>query len=106
MTYAITAYLTDEQKRRACEATYTPRWKDGKLPRTRDGCRCPMAVALWPDGAESAPTIGHITRRLIDLGQIDETAQHQGLAKDHVGAFVDDWDAGKVADLAEAWGTG
>jgi len=103
MTYAIAAYLTDEQKQRACEAVYVPLKADGRLPRA-NGC-CPLGVALWPDGDDRCPIPITVANRLAWLKQIDpnDDAVFQALI-DGSRQFMDDWDKGRIPDLYAALG--
>lgn len=106
MTFAIAAYLTDEQKQRACAATYTPRTPDGRLLRTADDC-CPLGVALYPNESQAVPLGVNVYFRLQALGQLAGIGDtHEDIERiEHIAAaFYDDWDAGRILDLADALG--
>ena len=102
MTYAIAAYLTDEQKRRACEAVYVPLKADGRLPRT-NGC-CPLGVALWPGESAACPIPISVFDRLVSLDQVIDANRTLTVVIDGAADFMDAWDKGEITDLYAALG--
>ena len=102
MTYAIAAYLTDEQKRRACEAVYVPLKADGRLPRA-NGC-CPLGVALWPGESAACPIPISVFDRLVSLDQVIDTNRTLTVVIDGAADFMDAWDKGEITDLYAALG--
>lgn len=91
-TYAIAEFLTEEQKARALSCTYE-RHREGRLPRPRtENHSCPLGMALYGIGC---PTAWQVRQAIAP----DSTAvEYQAVE------FINDWDDGKIADLAGALG--
>lgn len=95
MTYAIAAYLTDEQKARACAETYTPTGGVLRAP----GCSCPLGIALGYT-TDPEPSAGQVASAL----RFTPRSEAWRAAYDAAAVFISDWDDGRIADLAAALG--
>lgn len=98
--YAIADFLTDDEKRAACDAVYAPTGHDRwPTPRTRNGC-CPLGVAIGASTGcvEGAPRPTAIAVALLGFGRAG--------ASFAAGTFTSSWDAGRIppADLPIAFG--
>jgi hypothetical protein len=99
--YEIARYLSDEAKRVAVARDYAPISPDDTQPRPR--CReskCPLGVALLAMGKDTdygycppAPDEAEVAE-MLDDDTVWEPAR----------LFIDDWDLGRITDLAAALG--
>jgi hypothetical protein len=96
LMYEIAKYLTDEQKRRACEAEYRSISMYSLRRRDGNGC-CPMGLATG--GIAGAPVAYSVADAITNYSSpawpLIESAARQ---------FIYDWDDGKITDLYEALG--
>jgi hypothetical protein len=97
--YEIARYLSDEAKRAAVARSYAPTRERRPLdpyvsPRCASGM-CPMGVAMLTFAVRLAPTPSahHLAAALGDLSA-------WGAAE----TFMNDWDQGRITDLAAALG--
>jgi hypothetical protein len=97
--YEIAKFLTDEAKRAAVARSYTPIRNRSRLdpyvcPRCASGM-CPIGVALLEMTGTLSPTPGpHFAAYLLGEPGVWYA----------VDRFMEDWDMGRIADLAAAWG--
>lgn len=109
--YGIADYLTPEQRRAIAAARYTNVGRTYKQRLTAEGC-CPLGVLDLPyivsPSAPDGETVALALLRTVDLGDrvaMDEDAWLARVTR-LAQAFIDDWDAGRIAprQLADALG--
>jgi hypothetical protein len=102
--YRVASLLPEHARRAAVEAEY--RWYRsehfvGGVKRARGGC-CPLGVALQTldPSAAGCPPPNEFARAAVDLGLCDP--REGTYASDVAGEFIDDFDCGRITDLAAA----
>ena len=107
MAYLIADYIPMERRRAAARATYLPLNTTAgsrPCPTTADGC-CPLGVAMEtrsgiPWGSLVAEAILGERPFSFDGGNRDVW----DTVVDAAWEFIEDWDAGRITDLATAFG--
>jgi len=89
MILDITKYLTEEQRRKACEATYRVSKINGR--RYTENHQSPIDVALGYDGITLAPHGDRLADLLISLGQADDTLNEVKRIKEASRQYHDWW---------------
>jgi hypothetical protein len=99
--YEIAKYLSDEAKCAALARSYAPASPDDRLcrPRCADGM-CPLGVALRAMGKHNAYSYCPVAP---DETEVAELLEDDG-AREPARLFIDDWDEGRITDLAAALG--
>lgn len=101
--YTIARYLTDDEKRRACEAAYHPD-TTGHCPRTNDRyCPLGMAFRTRTSICPRAPSRPDVTPLVTRAALENLNVTYRELA-DAFYRFIDDWDDGRIPNLREALG--
>lgn len=89
MILAIAKYLTEEQKRKASEATYRVSKINGRM--YTENHQSPIDVALGYDGITLAPHGERLAGLLISLGQADDTINEVKRIRDASAQYHDWW---------------
>lgn len=117
--YEIAKYLSNEDKQRILDHRFIRRGEEtgerdpdglplvyhGLVPVSADDQYCPLAYIDGIDSQPSAPgasTVASILFHRSDYYPYDES--FLDTLEDAATEFIEDWDAGKISDIAEALG--
>lgn len=117
MIYKIADFLTDEHKRLILAHRYIrpgeptgeqldgePVIYSGALPVSADDLVCPLAYIPEIDHHASAPGAMDVAMALNPLHRESYEEDYFDAIGEAAAAFIDDWDAGLITDLAAALG--
>jgi hypothetical protein len=98
--YPIVEHIPEFARQQAATERYRSKRAHSRKDRRNEAGQCPLGAALRAMGlpCASAPTSHEVARRLTEGDGADPAIQEAAME------FINDWDEGRITDLAAALG--